>query len=128
LLRPIGLNPTVVFPIARGIVVLIGVIRRLRRGPVDQRQDHPSPSTPTVSGIVLAALSLEAAGIGLASPSGPGGCQDAPRVGTSWIARHDAGSEATQMRSGSQADPLRAGDFSASDSGGTPLGVEEGPA
>ena len=56
----------VVFLVALGIVVLIGVISRLRRGPVDERQDHPFPYTPTVYGIVLAALSVLAAGVGWA--------------------------------------------------------------
>jgi hypothetical protein len=56
----------VVFLIAVGVVVLIGVISRLRRGPVDERQDHPFPYTPTVFGIVLAALTLVAAGLGWA--------------------------------------------------------------
>jgi hypothetical protein len=56
----------VVFLIALGVVVLVGVVSRLRRGPVDERRDHPFPYTPTVYGIVLAALSLVAAGIGRA--------------------------------------------------------------
>jgi hypothetical protein len=60
----------VVFLIAVAVIVVIGVVRRLTRGPVDERQDHPFPYTPTVYGIVLAALALVAAGVGRAAMGG----------------------------------------------------------
>ncbi len=55
------------FLIAVAVIVVIGVVRRLRRGPVDERRDHPFPYTPPgqyLFGAVLAGLSLVAAGIG----------------------------------------------------------------
>jgi hypothetical protein len=58
----------VVFLIALAVVVLFGVIGRLRRGPIDMRQEHPAfaDRSPVgyMVGTVLAALALVAAGVG----------------------------------------------------------------
>ena len=54
----------VVFVIALAVVVLIGVISRLRRGPLDDRLNRPFANAPSLGGFVLAALTVVAAGIG----------------------------------------------------------------
>jgi len=47
----------VVFLITVAVIVTVGVIRRLTRGQIDERQDHLFPYVPAVYGIVVAALS-----------------------------------------------------------------------
>jgi hypothetical protein len=63
----------VVFLIALAVVVLFGVIGRLRRGPIDVRQEHPAFADwypGFVFGTVLAALALVASGIGWLAVAG----------------------------------------------------------
>ncbi len=56
------------------IVVLFGVIGRLRRGPIDVRREHPALADRSPAGLVvgtaLAALALVAAGLGWLAVSG----------------------------------------------------------
>jgi len=57
----------IAFLIIIAFIVLFAVIKRLTRTePVDERRDHPFPYAPVqyVSGAVLAALTLVAAGVG----------------------------------------------------------------